>query len=179
MIQSLDQFFRQARESVAIFDAWVATLVPPAIADLSSEAPSVAKADHLCYKCGTTDEFEAIRALFEVDCAFVYQSIISNRRIAIIKFSTSIPSSLGDIWFLELSDQKPDGSQESGFDHVEMYPTGGTMDALAIDLEKKGVTVEKVVRPHHTTYDVVVQGTFKVRIEPDALVEKIKRDEMR
>ncbi|MEI6510904.1 MAG: VOC family protein [Candidatus Uhrbacteria bacterium] len=177
MIQFLDQFFQQARESVATFDAWVAAFVP----DLSSEA--VAKvdaiADHLCYKCSSRDEFESIRSLLETSSAFVYQSIISNRRIAIIKFLTPIPSALGAIWFLELSDQKPDGSQASGFDHVEIYPTGGTMDELAIDLEAKGTVVEKVVRPHHTTYDIVVRGTFKVRIEPDALVAKIKRDEMR
>ncbi len=165
MIQSLDQFFQQARESVATFDAWVATFVPDAIAD------------HLCYKCSSRDEFDGLRALFETDSTYLYQSIISNRRIAIIKFLAPIPSALGDIWFLELSDQKPDGSQESGFDHVEMYPTGGTMDALAIELEAKGAVVEKVVRPHHTTYDIVVQGTFKARIEPDALVEKIKREE--
>ncbi len=167
MIRSIDHFFQSARESVATFDAWVAKFVPAAIAD------------HLCYKCGTTDEFETIRALFETQSAFVYQSIISKRRIAIIKFQQPIPSALGDIWFLELSDQKPDGSQESGFDHVEIFPTGGTMDALADRLAAMGAIVEKVVRPHHTTYDIVVEGSFKVRIEPDALVEKIKREEMR
>lgn len=165
MIRSLDQFFRQARESVVTFDAWVATFAPEAIAD------------HLCYKCSSRDEFEAIRAMFETGSAYLHQSIISNRRIAIIKFLAPIPSSLGEIRFLELSDQKPGGSQESGFDHVEIYPTSGTMDALAADLEKKGATVEKVVRPHHTTYDIVIQETFKVRIEPDALIEKIKREE--
>lgn len=166
MFESIDQFFQQARESVATFDAWAAKFVPAAIAD------------HVCYKCGTSDEFEAIRALFETQSAYLYQSIVSNRRIAIIKFLAPIPSALGDIWFLELSDQKPDGSQESGFDHVEMYPTAGTMDALAADLELKGAIVEKVVRPHHTTYDIVIEGTFKARIEPDALADKIKREEM-
>ena len=174
MIQNLDQFFQQARESVATFDAWAVAFVP----DLSSEAPSGAKVDHLCYKCSSREEFETIRALFEAGSAFVYQSVISRRRIAIIKFLKPIPSRLGDIWLLELSDQKPDGSQASGFDHVEIYPTSGTMDALASDIEKKGAVVEKVVRPHHTTYDIVVEGTFKVRIEPDALMEKIKREEM-
>jgi len=167
MFKNLDQFFQQARESVAPFDAWAATFAPDAVAD------------HLCYKCSSRDEFETIRAMFETDSAYVYQSIISNRRIAIIKFSLPIPSALGDIWFLELSDQKPDGSQESGFDHVEMYPSAGTMEELADRLERNGCVVEKVVRPHHTTYDIVVQGSFKARIEPDALVEKIKREEMR
>ena len=167
MFKNLDQFFQQARESVAPFDAWAATFAPDAVAD------------HLCYKCSSRDEFETIRAMFETDSAYVYQSIISNRRIAIIKFSLPIPSALGDIWFLELSDQKPDGSQESGFDHVEIYPTCGTMDALAADLELKGVVVEKVVRPHHTTFDIVIEGRLKIRIEPDALLEKIRREEMR
>ena len=165
MIESLDQFFQSARASVATFDAWVAAFAPSAIAD------------HLCYKCSSSDEFERLRAMFETNSSYVYQSIISKRRIAIIKFSQPIPSALGDIRFLELSDQKPDNSQESGFDHVEIYPTSGTMDELAIDLEKKGAVVEKVVRPHHTTYDIIIDGTFKARIEPDALMEKIRREE--
>ena len=165
MTPSLDQFLQSARESVAVFDTWDVTFAPLAVAD------------HICYKCASRDEFESIRALFETNSAYLYQSIISNRRIAIIRFLVPIPSALGDIWFLELSDQKPDGSQESGFDHVEVYPRSGTMDELADGLEKKGVVVEKVVRPHHTTFDIVVRGTFKVRIEPDALVEKIRREE--
>jgi hypothetical protein len=85
---------------------------------------------------------------------------------------------LGDIWFLELSDQKPDGSQKSGFDHIEIYPTTGTVQDLANDLESKGVQLRKVERPHHTTIDGHLPGGFLIRLEPEALIEKIKTTEM-
>ncbi len=167
MSMTLEQFFTEASSSVTLFNEWA-----------EREKPA-ARADHLCYKCGTSDEFELLRALFEPASDFVYQSIISNRRIAIIKFRNPIPTALGEISFLELSDQKPDGSQVSGFDHIELYPTDGTIDALVKTLESKGVSFEKTVRPHHTTFDTVLETGFKIRLEEEPLVEKIKRDEMR
>lgn len=166
MMESTTSFFAEAARSVVIFDAWVGRHSPVAIAD------------HICYKCGSAEEFECIRRLFESESAYIYQSIISSRRIAIIKFLKPIPTTLGDIWFLELSDQKSDGSQKSEFDHIEIYPMAGSMEGLAEDLGSKGVVIEKIVRPHHTTFDVIVEGGFKVRIEPESLVTKIVRDEM-
>lgn len=167
MFTSTAQFFLASKPSVALFDSWTRRTAP------------AAKADHLCYKCADAAEFSAIRALFEAECAYLYQSVISRRRIAVIKFRSPIATALGDIRFLELSDQKPDGSQTSGFDHVEIYPTSGTVEALAAALEAKGTTFEKVVRPHHTTFDAVIGGTFKVRLEPEPLIRKIASEEMR
>ena len=167
MMESTHDFFIVAQRSVAVFDAWAGRYSPAAVAD------------HICYKCGSSEEFESIRKLFESESAYIYQSIISNRRIAFVKFTKAIPTALGDIWFLELSDQKPDGSQKSEFDHIEIYPTAGSMKGLVGDLESKGVLIEKIVRPHHTTFDLIIEGSFKVRIEPEPLVTKIVRDEMR
>ena len=167
MTKTTQEFFGAAERLVAIFDTWVGQYSPTAIAD------------HICYKCGSIEEFEAIRRLFEAESEFIYQSIISGRRIAIIKFTKAIPTTLGEIWFLELSDQKPDGSQKSEFDHIEIYPITEPMGDLAADLESKGVVIEKVVRPHHTTFDAVIEGSFKVRIEPERLMTKIVRDEMK
>lgn len=166
MMESTSVFFTEAARSVTAFDVWVSRYSPAAIAD------------HICYKCKSTEEFEHIRGLFESESAYIHQSIISNRRIAIVKFAKPIVTVLGDIWFLELSDQKPDGSQKSEFDHIEIYPKAGSMNLLAADLESRGVAVEKIIRPHHTTFDAVVEGSFKVRIEPEPLMTKIIRDEM-
>lgn len=165
-ISTTEDFFVAAQESVELFNAWVTKFSPDAVAD------------HICYKCGSSEEFEALREVFESDSVFIYQSIISARRIAIIKFSKPITSDLGDIWYLELSDQKPDGSQISGFDHIEIYPREGSMDSFALHLQKQGMSLEKTVRPHHTTYDGFLSEVFKVRLGPDALIEKIKREEM-
>ena len=85
---------------------------------------------------------------------------------------------MGQVWFLELSDQKTDGSQTSGFDHLEIYPSSGSVEQLVEQLLEQKVPLEKIVRPHHTTYDAEIFGSFKVRIEPESLIEKIKKMEM-
>lgn len=166
MFGSVADFAAAAQKHVLDFNSWVDKFTPPA------------KPDHICFKCSSSSEFEHLRAVFEPSSTFIYQSIISKRRIAIVKFLEPLKTSLGDIWFLELSDQKSDGSQTSGFDHIEIYPTVGTIDDLANDLIAKGVELEKVVRPHHTTYDGIIEGSFKIRLEGEALVEKIKLTEM-
>jgi len=137
-----------------------------------------AMADHICFKCASAAEFEQLRAVLETDAGFTYQSLIAGRRIAIVKFPRPLPTALGDIWYLELSDQKPDGSQTSGFDHVEIFPKAGTMEALGDALESKGMKLEKVVRPHHTTIDGFIEDAFKIRLEPEPLMTKIVREEI-
>lgn len=159
-------FIQGAQPMIASFNAWAETFKPAAIAD------------HLCYKCGDSAEFEQIRRLFEGESQYIYQSIISGRRIAIVAFKRPIATALGEICHLELSDQKPDGSQVSGFDHIEIYPVEGTMDELAAQIEASGFALEKVERPHHTTYDGRLGEHFKVRLEPETLITKIKAEEM-
>ena len=166
MTPPLADFFVPAQNYIAAFNTWVEKYSP------------AASADHICYKCGGSAEFERLRAMLEIESIFVYQSIIAGRRIAIIKFPIPIETHLGPITFLELSDQKPDGSQTSGFDHIEIYPTSGTIENLVSDLETKGMTLEKIVRPHHTTFDAKIIDNFKVRLEDEALITKIKREEM-
>lgn len=159
---TLVEFFALADRAVVTFSQW------------SIRTNPAARADHLCYKCGSTEEFEKVRRLFELESEFIYQSMIAGRRIAVIKMHRSFATPLGQISLLELSDQKPDGSQTSGFDHIEIYPLSGTMDELAETLGG----FEKVVRPHHSTYDAKVEGEFKVRLEEEPLLAKIKREEM-
>lgn len=166
MFMDISHFLTTAQPFVETFNAWAAISSPQA------------KADHICFRCSSNSEFEQVRSLFEHESSFIYQSIISKRRIAVIKFNQPIKTILGEIWYLELSDQKPDGSQKNGFEHIEIYPTESSVDAFAAVLEQKGTRFEKVIRPHHTTYDAVMSGTFKVKLEDGALIDKIKRDEM-
>lgn len=95
-----------------------------------------------------------------------------------MKMKRSLVTPLGEISLLELSDQKPDNSQTSGFDHVEIYPLSGSMDELAATLASIGTSFEKTVRPHHTTYDMKIHDEFKVRLEDEPLLKKIMREEM-
>lgn len=143
------------------------------------ELKDKATADHICYKCDSMKEFESLRGMLEPESAYIYQSYIAGRRIAVIRLKAPFPSYLGDISFLELSDQKPDGSQISGFDHIEIFPAEGTIESLLAHLGDRNIKPHIVERPHHTTWDFPIHGTFKLRIEPEALIEKIKREEMK
>lgn len=156
-----------AQEAIAVFDAWVRSVGPEGAAD------------HLCFKCGSVQEFEAMRAMLETESVYVYQSWISGRRIAYVKLREAFDSSLGPIGFVELSDQKTDGSQVSGFDHVEVYPLAGSLEAFVDGLEQAGQVFRKIERPHHTTYDLVLENGFKIRLEDEALIKKIVREEMK
>ena len=164
---TISSFFSEAQPIITAFNTWASTYSP------------AARADHLCYKCGSLAEYEEIRRMFETESVFIYQSIISKRRISIIVFTKPIQTLLGDIRILELSDQKPDGSQTSGFDHVEIYPEHGTEETLAQQLETGGYPLNKIIRPHHTTFDGNLGKTWKIRLEREPLLEKIKREEMR
>lgn len=161
MFTSLDEFFSAAGAAVLPFNEFSNRFFSDEVG-----------ADHICYKCGSSDAFEAIRSLFEGESVFLYQSIISGHRIAYIKLTRGLPTALGPILFLELSDQKPDGSQWEGFDHVEVYPVSCSYDEMVSRLAAKE-TVVRVERPHHTTDDVTLQNGFVFRCSQGPLIKKI------
>lgn len=166
MPQELLEFYRKAQEYVRVFDAFVQ----------KHSLIGRASADHICYKCGTTESFESLRAQFEGESRFMYQSIISNRRIAYIGFKQGIDTVLGTIQYLELSDQKQDGSQKEGFDHIEVFPTAFSYEVMVEELK----ATEKVIhvkRPHHTTDDIDIKEGFLFRATQGPLIEKIKAQE--
>lgn len=167
MFSSVEEFFEEAAESARTFDAFAARYF----------TETEAAADHICYKCGTTETFEAIRTLFEHQSEFIYQSIISGRRIGYIKFQKPLTTALGPVWFLELSDQKPDGSQTDGFDHVEVFPVSLSYETMVERLAAKEKVIH-VERPHHTTDDVHLPDGFIFRCSHGPLVEKITATEM-
>lgn len=170
MAKDLDEFFDQSKPLVEAFEKFMQ--------GIGMSADRV-RADHFCYKCESSKEFEYLRSLFEFESRFVFQSIISERRIAYIETCRPIETSFGTLRYLELSDRKKDGSQKAGFDHIEIYPTDASYDDLIGAFEKKGVALLKVVRPHHTTHDISVEGGFLVRLEKEVLVDKIKAEEMK
>jgi predicted metalloenzyme YecM len=166
MIRNLGGFYARSNEYVAAFNAFI----------VRNQLEGKVCADHICYKCGSRGSFERIRALFEND-GWYYQTLISNRRIAVIRFAVPIRTNAGNINFLELSDQKPDGSQVDGFDHIEVYPTGMDYAQFITQLS----TREKVVfkeRPHHSTYDVDIGNGFIFRTTSGPLVQKIIAEQM-
>jgi predicted metalloenzyme YecM len=166
-MESIEKFYTESAEFVALFDAFATRH------DLQGKAC----ADHICYKCGSKESFERMRELFESRSEYLYQSIISKRRIAIIRLKPGIQTSLGVINFLELSDQKPDNSQHDDFDHIEAYPVGQSYDAMVKAFEATERVV-KVERPHHTTHDIDIGEGFLFRCTHEPLIEKIRNSEM-
>ncbi len=167
MIANIEQFYTEGKIVVERLNTFFREL----------GITSFVQADHICFKCESSDEFESMRKMFEQHASYFFQSIISQRRIAVVKFLEPLETIVGPIGVLELSDQKPDASQKSGFDHIEIYPREKTVEDIIKILEQKGVVVTKESRPHHTTWDFFVEG-FRVRIEECPLIEKIKQEEM-
>jgi len=168
IIMKIETFYEGIHESVKIFDRFVNRY----------ELKGRIVADHICYKCGSSDSFEKIRSAFETNSEWIYQSIISKRRIAIIRLNNDIETIAGKINLLELSDQKPDGSQSEGFDHIEVYPKNMGYDDLVTYLEEKGLEVNKTIRPHHTTHEVRTESGLIMRLTREPVLDIIKREQM-
>ncbi len=166
-MKTLQDFYNEAQNLVTAFDAFSAkhSLVGRALPD------------HICYKCESAASFEEVRGMLENESDYIFQSIISGRRIAIVRLKQGIETTLGMINFLELADQKMDGSQSDGFDHIEVYPVGRTYEEMVREFELSE-TVIKVERPHHTTHDIALEGGFLFRCTQEPLIEKIRRSEM-
>lgn len=134
--------------------------------------------DHICFKCGSSELFEQVRAMFEAEAKFVHQANISGRRISMIKLKKGFQTALGEITVLELSDQKPNNSQVTGFDHIEIYPTETSFDDFVALIESSNIKIKKVERPHHTTYDISIGEKYNIKLTQEPIFEKIKREEM-
>jgi predicted metalloenzyme YecM len=137
------------------------------------------KLDHICYKCESKKEYEQLRSFFEFEDTFVYQSIISKRRISIIGFKKPIKSIFGDIKYLELSDQKQDKSQKSKVDHIEPIPDGITYKQLVKRFSLPELVVEKNDSPHHPTYNVNLPNGVKLKLSYGVLIDMIYKKEMK
>jgi len=167
VFETVEAFIRATEPCVNEFNRWAHNLRFAAVAD------------HLGYKCVSSHEFEHIRHLFERADSFMYQSFISGRRVAIIKLPFAVHTYFGDIWYLELSDQKPDGSQYGRFDHIEIYPAFFTMENMVELVKRNGIYFTPSNHAHHNTFDVLLEHGLKVRLEPEPLIKKIIRDEMK
>ncbi|MEK7546467.1 MAG: VOC family protein [Patescibacteria group bacterium] len=152
------------------------------------------KVDHLSYKCREFREYDELRGRFEEyaegwsGCRFLHQTIISGRRVAVIGLIDPIPTPLGDLRLLELSEPKTMRAELQGFDHIEIHPTVGTVDDMAEALNTvrhrtlassrtRSIFVKKS-RPHHVTWDAAIvsflYGTDHIlRLTDGPLVEKI------
>ncbi len=144
------------------------------------------RADHLCYKCGTNEEYQALRTMLQGASEFLYESKIprdgSGRPISIIRLLHPFPTRLGEISDIELAAPKPNevGKARGKFDHIEFYPTaeGDTALDLSLHLEELGMEFTRSGNDHHPTYDSFIASGLKIRIENGPLVETVIIREM-
>lgn len=143
--------------------------------------------DHIGYKFQSSEKYEEARRSFEYDSSYVYTSIIGGRRISYVKLNRPFDIASGRIDFLELADQKPDGSQIDGFDHIEIFPStkSSLEESAGRSTDISGVLpllrgIGPVVRNENgssSTYDLQLDG-FKVKLRTRPLIEKIVLKEM-
>ncbi len=167
MIKTIQEFYAQSEKYVGVFNSF----------SEKRKLAGRAEPDHICYKCGSKESFESLRAILENESEYLHQTFISGRRIAYLRFKKGIDTALGTIHFLELSDQKPDNSQQEGFDHIEAFAVGRTYEEMVKEFEITEKVV-KVERPHHTTHDIDIGNGFLFRCTKGPLIEKIKNEEM-
>ncbi len=86
---SLETLYRQAEEKIHLFDGFVD----------AHRLNGRIFVDHIGYKCSSTQRFHELRQLFEARSEYIYQSIISARRIAVIKLIDPIQTTCGMINF--------------------------------------------------------------------------------
>ncbi len=111
-IETAADFYDAVRASVALFDQF----------GHKHLLYGHIEPDHICYRCGSHESYERIKALFPPAAD---ESLISGRMIAYFHLSRWVDTMLGPINYLELQDQKPDHSQVEGFNHIEAYPIDG------------------------------------------------------
>jgi predicted metalloenzyme YecM len=135
------------------------------------------QADLICIKCSDSEIYEARRKDAEGRSQFIYQTMVSGRRISLIKLRDAIPTAVGTIEYLELCDQKPDNSQDDRISHIEIVPISVSYNELLDTLKEKGIELKESIRPHHSTHDIKLPSGFSIRIYPEFLIDKIKRTE--
>lgn len=132
--------------------------------------------DHICYKCSNREEFEMVRNFYDEHGEFIYQTEISGRSIATIKLKEPFVSVWGDIDYLELSDQKPDNSQISRWDHIEFKHVADAYQVMIDAAYQAGLDVQEKIRPHHTTHEVSFGPDIKLVFTRELLIDKIKQE---
>lgn len=136
------------------------------------------QADLICLKCSDAEIYEARRKEAESRSHFIYQTIVSDRRISLIKLKETIPTVVGTIEYLELCDQKPDNSQDNRISHIEIVPITISYNELIDKLKEKGIELKESIRPHHSTHDIILPSGFCIRLYPEFLIDKIRRTEI-
>ena len=79
--------------------------------------------DHICYRVGTTDEYEIKKSELLDHGDLLIESMVNGRLISTFKFHSPIVYKNRKIDVIELPAPKPGKTYESGLEHVEFVAT--------------------------------------------------------
>jgi predicted metalloenzyme YecM len=137
--------------------------------------------DHICFKCGVSEEYDQIRSILETDppSTYVYQVILAQRRVGYIGLRDEIRMGNVSIGCVELADRKPVLDDDPGFHHVEIFPVKMSYDELIGEMMDAGEDIVlKKKRPHHTTHDIALPSGFLIRFTDKPLIKHIIEREL-
>ena len=131
--------------------------------------------DHICFKCGSSEEYNQIRNVLETDppSRYVYQVMLSRRRVGYFGLRDPIKMGHAAVASVELADRKPVHDDKSGFHHVEIYPIAMSYDEMIGEMRDAGEDVELKRRLHHTTHDIKLPSGFIIRFTDKPLIKHI------
>ena len=167
MIIDIDEFYKKAQEKINIFNEFC----------IDYDIESVSTVDHFGLRCSSHHIYRQVQEIFTYESNYIYESINSNRPISIISLKKPIKTKLGELKYLELSDQKKDNSQTDIFDHFEIISKSLTYIDFVETIKNRGCNLIENKKVHHSTYDIVYKG-IKIKLSEEKLIEKIKKEEM-
>lgn len=135
--------------------------------------------DHICYKCRSQKEYEYLRGLMEIEGKFIYQAIISGRRISIIGFKKPLVSKFGKVKYLELSDKELGSDIIYGCNHLELIPKSISYGEMVKRFKKSNSSLVRNKKKHHFTYDLVISKSLKIKFSKGRVIDHIYKSEMK
>lgn len=133
-------------------------------------------ADHICYNCENSARYAEYFEAYNECAVLEDESIIGGRKIAYFRLKSRIDTIVGDIIYIELCDQKPDGSQREGVDHVEAYVrSNADLIKIVAGLDEVKPVVKKP-RGDSFVYVFPLAPSFNLILTEIPLILKIEAD---
>lgn len=133
-------------------------------------------ADHLCYVCGTTEQYQLLFNDLSQRATLVSEEIISGKRVVYFRLHGRIESCIGDILYIELAEPNACDNKKSAFTHIEVYPADQKHIYSIVDvLTHNQDTFTFTGGVSSPQYDIVIDQSsgFTLRIRERPFIEKI------
>lgn len=162
-----------------IFRTQIQSFVKDILTYIQSSGVSldVFEIDHVAYKNSNTENYEKVRKDFGKE-VFIYESVISNRRIAISKFRDPVKVEGKIIKYIEIFEPKPDKITEDKLDHIEIISNNLDYESFVKIFEDSGVELTFEDKGYDRFYAFNTDKGYEVKLSDHKIVDKIYKEEM-